>query len=429
MQQHLVNRVNLQRESLSFVENPWQDRQRWRLNFSFDAEAAGRASIYFGYGGPTVSHADATPVEWNFAAGLHQTSPRSLSPSDELRRFARTHYLAAGDLRRLAVPAVPTTPTALPSPASSPELTSESALVTQPEPEPEPGMLANRDRGQYRSSTGFCTVVIHLECKDDDGQLQSQTTGLLVEVASASADPYGMRPPTIRQVVQTLLVGGRTFDMLDVYGLDSNVEILSPLSVPLRHRSLAESGIADMPHVDIADAQPSGLVDVCEGTISSEDMHAHAHGEIGWAVGAPARPEARYRITAGAEPGVCVICLCEAQDCVLLPCRHLCCCSGCAQALHDAALSGKPATAVAAAAAAAANELVLGQVAMLSVFSRQNNSALRLQQPQPPTPASPVCPVCRDSIEKVMQLSLPSQGKIVPVSFSKTTLESLAQAA
>eukprot|EP01043_Picozoa_sp_COSAG02_P069408 COSAG02_NODE_11876_length_1636_cov_6.214704_1_plen_83_part_10 len=56
--QHLVNRVNLKRDSLSFIENRWQDPNRYRLGFSFDAAAAGQASVFFGCGGPTTSKAD-----------------------------------------------------------------------------------------------------------------------------------------------------------------------------------------------------------------------------------------------------------------------------------------------------------------------------------------------------------------------------------
>lgn len=399
MQHVLVNRVNLHRDSLSFAEAHVQGQ--WRLHFAFDADVAGQACVYIGHGGPTVLR-EATsasalpsgtspPVQWKFEAGLHQICPRPLSA--DLRQFARSYYSAVCDLERVVMPSVPRTPSAPSTPASSPlpgADPTENTLGLEPaselEPEPEPDSCANSD-------SRFCTVVIHLECNDVDGLTQSQTTGLLVEVKSGSVDLYGTQLPIIHQVKQTLFKGGRMFEMVDVYGLESSVMISSPLGDPLQHNSLVESNVAGNEA-----CRPYGMLDATASTV---------------------QPAVRYRISAGVDPGMCVICLCEAQDCVLLPCRHLCCCSACAQALHDAAMPRKPITVVAA-AATAANEPMIGRVAMLSVFSRLGRDVARQHNTLSPEPAR--CPVCRDSIENVMQLSLPGQDKTVLAGSSRMSL-------
>jgi hypothetical protein len=442
--EHLVNRVNLLRDSLSFAENRWHGPYEWRLDMVFDAEAAGKAAVYFGYGGPIFSpaHADSSsvpawvppPVTWEFEAGLRQTCPHSLSV--ELQRFARCHYLAVRDLS-LAVPSVPATPSAPSTPASSPEPGAEPSEAgarsgsPEPEPEPEPEQEQELEPEQEpesepepepssesspslskgstsKSGIGFCTVVIHLECKDGDGRPQSQTTGLLVEVASAAIDPYGTRPPVIRQVMQTLLVGGRVFDMVDVYGLDANVVILSPLSDPLGTQSLAiipgegrgrSNGGDDTETPDKVDEADQRTNEPASSSSTNPSGAAVAASHDGSTLSSAAK----YRLAAGEQTGTCVICLCEPLDCVLLPCRHLCVCSGCTQGLYAAAMSSGRNEAV----VAAANETLVGSAAMLTVLS---GNAPRLPKPKPPKPA--VCPICRDRIEHVMQLNLPPAAAV-----------------
>ena len=273
----------------------------------------------------------------------------------------------------------------------------------------------------------ICTVVIHLECLDDYGAKQSQTTVVLVEVPARTGGPQprrndkasktkirpnrsgdsaaaagiskgaaniaGTRAPLIRSTRQVLKIDGHVLNMMDVYGLDTSIDVVaspssppsyspSPPAPPPRGRIDADSttmkdeeirslervsaslgdSVADdsSPHLlarddrqmrqplsqlnpsDLNSSNSSITRSSCPGSSRPEQgrrPHGPGAGSSVSSIASTSSAVSQSSSVSLAHNGSpCLICLTEPKDCVLLPCRHLCCCAGCVQSLYKSTI-------------------------------------------------------------------------------------------
>lgn len=283
----------------------------------------------------------------------------------------------------------------------------------------------------------ICTVVIHLECVDEYNDKQSQTTVLLVEVpartsntaankaaaaAAGAADAVVPRAPLIHSAKQVLLIGGRVFQMLDVFGLDTSVDITdgeasppgyspSPPKAPPRTRRTGSPVLKDDDIRGCEDAtpppaprRPLSVLDQNVDLASSGRLLGLKPGgeksSVSSIVSASSASSvaslSNVSLTHNGAP--CLICLTEPKDCVLLPCRHLCCCAGCVQGLYDSTMITSPAP------------RQISHISQLSSpLNRQSGgqSSNASQQQSIRIQCKPLsCPICRSRIDDVLQLPI-----------------------
>lgn len=300
-----------------------------------------------------------------------------------------------------------------------PEEVSAPSASTRATPHP----VLGSPPAPLRVGSVICTVVIHLECLDDYGAKQSQTTVLLVEVPARTGGPAprrndkvskaksrlnrsgdsaaaaaeskgaanvgGTRAPLIRSTTQVLKINGHMLNMMDVYGLDTSIDVVaspssppsyspSPPAPPPRGRIDADSTpmkdeeIRSLERVsaspDYNDSSPDLLPsagrqplsqlnpsDLNSSALHSGNRSSSCLGSSKAAQGLrPHGPGAGSSVSSIASTSSsvsqsscvslahngspCLICLTEPKDCVLLPCRHLCCCAGCVQGLYKSTI-------------------------------------------------------------------------------------------
>ncbi|KAJ3201256.1 hypothetical protein HK099_002316, partial [Clydaea vesicula] len=122
---------------------------------------------------------------------------------------------------------------------------------------------------------------------------------------------------------------------------------------------------------------------------------------------------------AEAESRDCVICMCEARNTIVLPCRHLCLCNECADVLRAQGRNVPPEANVGVNAATNSSEGNLTNVESPAVESNLNsapepavlnNGLLGGFQPSPPSRilmGPPKCPICRQVFHSLLQINLP----------------------
>lgn len=132
----------------------------------------------------------------------------------------------------------------------------------------------------YTSGSLNFPLIIVLEVRDDDGSPQSQTTfATFVPKADGSKD--------LKMLKQKIQVDGLTYELQEIYGIDGSIA-------------------AAQPKTDASDTEHAG--------------EATAKGSVD-----------EIEIPEGAE---CIICLSEPRNTTVLPCRHMCLCSECAEHLR-----------------------------------------------------------------------------------------------
>ncbi|POM73030.1 RING zinc finger-like protein [Phytophthora palmivora] len=132
----------------------------------------------------------------------------------------------------------------------------------------------------YKAGTTQFPLIIVLEVSSDRKRPQSQST--FCTFVKKGEDLWD-----IKMLKQKILVDGLTYELQEIYGIDGSV--------------------AAAPKTDRSGAAGDGQADTAQT----------AKDEI--------------EIPEGAE---CIICMCEPRNTTVLPCRHMCLCSECAEALR-----------------------------------------------------------------------------------------------
>ncbi|ETK87784.1 hypothetical protein F441_07972 [Phytophthora nicotianae CJ01A1] len=132
----------------------------------------------------------------------------------------------------------------------------------------------------YKANTTQFPLIIVLEVSPDKKRPQSQTT--FCTFVKKGEDVWD-----IKMLKQKILVDGLTYELQEIYGIDG--------------------AVAAAPKTERNGVSGDGQTDTSQT----------AKDEI--------------EIPEGAE---CIICLCEPRNTTILPCRHMCLCSECAEALR-----------------------------------------------------------------------------------------------
>ncbi|EEY57645.1 uncharacterized protein PITG_00207 [Phytophthora infestans T30-4] len=136
------------------------------------------------------------------------------------------------------------------------------------------------DEFVYKPGTAQFPLIIVLEVASDKKRPQSQTT--FCTFVKKGEDSWD-----VKMLKQKILVDGLTYELQEIYGIDGSV--------------------AAAPKTERNGASGDGQSDTTQAAKEEIDI-----------------PE-------GAE---CIICLCEPRNTTILPCRHMCLCTECAEALR-----------------------------------------------------------------------------------------------
>jgi len=115
----------------------------------------------------------------------------------------------------------------------------------------------------------------------------------------------------------------------------------------------------------------------------------------------------------------CVICMCEARDTIVLPCRHLCLCRECAHVLRSQGRAAIPANATVGGGDGIRTAMDTPETpvntpatpAPSTAMSALNSFSLFGHNPPIPTRQSvgpPRCPICRQIFHSLLQINLPT---------------------
>ena len=245
---------------------------------------------------------------------------------------------------------------------------------------------------------------------------------------AAAANPneaIAPRAPLIRSAKQVLLIGGRVFQMLDVFGLDTSVDVTEgPESPP----AFSPSPPKPPPRTKRGDSPSQKDDDIrgCEDatpppaprrplSVLDQNVDLASSGRLLGLRPAGEKSSVSSIVSASSASSVaslsnvslthngapCLICLTEPKDCVLLPCRHLCCCAGCVQGLYDSTMITSPAPRQISQMGRLSSPLGSQSGGQNQQNSNSNQQAsIRIQC----KPLS--CPICRTRIDDVLQLPI-----------------------
>lgn len=140
-----------------------------------------------------------------------------------------------------------------------------------------------RPRSMTETAARFPVIICLEAVSSQSGSAQSQTTfATLVRVAADGSDANTSERWAIKPIKQKIQVGSVSYELQEIYGIDQ---------ARTRHAWSTEGNAANG-----------------EDTSANEDD-----------------------VCGGSE---CVICMSETKDTTVLPCRHMCMCSGCARVLR-----------------------------------------------------------------------------------------------
>lgn len=185
--------------------------------------------------------------------------------------------------------------------------------------------------GNYNSGAVF-PIVIH--CVALDGSVPRQSHSLVATVEKSQLDDsYSIKP-----LKQLIFVDGVQYILQDIYGIENK---RLPSSSDLKSLSMAPRPL-DRSNRNLRAS--SGSLQSNYSTRSNLNLGDNASmrsydtslGEVQYR---GSLISDQYKSLGGENTFECVICMSEERDTMLLPCRHLCLCSSCAQSLRYQASS------------------------------------------------------------------------------------------
>jgi hypothetical protein len=183
--------------------------------------------------------------------------------------------------------------------------------------------------GNYNSGAVF-PIVIHCAALEGPSPKQSQSLVATVEKSQLD-DSYSIKP-----LKQLLFVDGVQYILQDIYGIE-NKHLLSShnqkrSSARARLNRNFRSSFSSLystsnlgSNLNLSDTASIGSV--VDGSLTSNQNGRNSPGPN------------QYRSLVSENSFECVICMSDERDTMLLPCRHLCLCSTCAQSLRYQASS------------------------------------------------------------------------------------------
>lgn len=194
--------------------------------------------------------------------------------------------------------------------------------------------------GNHNSKAVF-PIVIH--CVALDGPMPRQSQSLIATIEKSQLD----ESYSIKSLKQLIFVGGIQYILQDIYGIENN-----PISSPglnrlkadreakknARKEAKATTDSEDPSEENRGSRKPklepgnkSNNLDLSEtSSLASLENFSRRHNR-----GSLTSCNNQKASLTGAENTFeCVICMSEGRDTMLLPCRHLCLCSSCAQSLR-----------------------------------------------------------------------------------------------
>lgn len=177
--------------------------------------------------------------------------------------------------------------------------------------------------GNYNTGAVF-PIVIH--CVALEGPMPRQSHSLVATIEKSQLDDsYSIKP-----LKQLIFADGVQYILQDIYGIEhkqlstsnkSRVPNQSTASIlALKAKSRSVQSNLDGSTLNISDA----------ASMTSVDFNRQNRGSM---------ISNQFKSLAGENNFECVICMSDERDTMLLPCRHLCLCSSCAQSLRYQASS------------------------------------------------------------------------------------------
>jgi len=183
--------------------------------------------------------------------------------------------------------------------------------------------------GNYNSGAVF-PIVIH--CAALEGQTPRQSHSLVATIERSQLDDsYSIKP-----LKQLIFADGVHYILQDIYGIEnkqlaanpshrlSNTKDGSDADSRIKNKSNSLQSNLNRSNLNLSDSV--SIASLTSVTCLSRQLRA-SHGSN------------HYKSSTGENAFECVICMSEERDTMLLPCRHLCLCSSCAQSLRYQASS------------------------------------------------------------------------------------------
>ena len=270
------NAVNLKRPTLTLTPSP--DGGALVVSFAFDTSSPAAVSVFWGVAEDAAAGCALTPADGAsppapsapavYAAGMGHTFP----PADTASARAAGALVDAATARALA--------------AGPPAAGGRHALVVRLEAVP----------GASDASAAAATLAALTPGAPHAPGVQSQTTFAALEPDAAS--PAGF---TLRVLNQKIWVGGVSYELQEIYGMESAAR-----AAAARSGGGKENGAA-------AAAAAAGAVAAAATATTTTTTPSTGDDD---------------------EERLCVICLTADRDTTVLPCRHMCMCAPCARELR-----------------------------------------------------------------------------------------------
>lgn len=182
--------------------------------------------------------------------------------------------------------------------------------------------------GNYNSGAVF-PIVIH--CVALEGPMPRQSQSLVATVEKSQLDDsYSIKP-----LKQMIFVDGVQYILQDIYGIENKPLTSGGTAAPRRTPRLERNLHSSCASLHSRSNLQNSNLNLSEtGSIGSAVDWLNGPSNLGDSLNRTSLVSNQYRSLGSENTFECVICMSEERDTMLLPCRHMCLCSSCAQSLR-----------------------------------------------------------------------------------------------